>query len=371
MELNFSSLGELVYIGHYRPIHSTRIHNYCNSQWYLLVLGELVKNKVLTNAECWLICDQDLVFSQYGVTVRCFRDFTQMRKYRQHIDLLWVRGIHRNYLPILNHMRCRLRMFYAASKRLVPIDWPYYDLIFVDDERHILPASRIIPGATVKKVIKTTDPCIFKPLTNISKQFDLIMIGDMRTERKNFAALVEILHDDPSLKTVIVGAPEKEFVDQLNRIGTKITYIDYCTRDELNLLFNQTRITFLPYLLDAAPRVILESMAAGTPIVAHTGLFGGRDYIQSLVGILANPNKMLQAIHAILQGDHIVNPKKIFDQQFTPCMAAQKLAEILSEAIMAQGGAKPKDPPNRLKRLTNLHFFTEKKLKQYWGNPDL
>jgi hypothetical protein len=101
------------------------------------------------------------------------------------------------------------------------------------------------------------------------------MIGEMRAPRKNFAALARLLTLEPHLSALVVGEQTPQVIWQLSQTGAQVKFVRFCPREELNLMMNQARIGFVPNLLDAAPRVIQDFMAAGVP-ADHFGSVLGR-----------------------------------------------------------------------------------------------
>jgi glycosyltransferase involved in cell wall biosynthesis len=346
-----SSIGKLVLLGSINPYPRSRIDHFCNCQWSLLLLGELRMRGVLDSAEVWFASDTAFEFEKYGVHVRCFNGFEEMARASCPTDVLWVRGLCKPFIKTLNRMPARLRVYYAASKRLLPYRWNHFDLILVDDERHIGPVSRLGVSKRVDRVIKTTDPTIFRPLPQVAKRYDLCMIGEMRAPRKNFRALVRLLKADPQLSAQVVGAQTPEVMQELRDTGARVEFVKFCSRDELNRRMNQARIGFVPNLLDAAPRVILEFMAAGVPVLLNAAILGGRDYITPQTGVLASEVEFPTVIRRILGGELPLDPRAGFLNNFQPVKAANHLGTVLSRAMRECGRAAATSPPGLVRRL--------------------
>src|SRR5262245_45791214 len=210
------NLGRLVLLSYYNPYPSAKIHHFCTSQWYLLILEQLRRLGYLSGAEAWFVSDRPMEFMIHGVTVRCFESFDAMSRHAPSTDLLWVRGKCKAYVDVLSRMAARLRVYYPASKRFLNRDWSHFDVVLVDDERQVAPVTRLGAARFVHRVIKTADPAIFRPLDGVAKKYDLCMIGGMQLTRKNYAALVRLLASDPTLSAVVIGKKKPETVDLLN-----------------------------------------------------------------------------------------------------------------------------------------------------------
>jgi glycosyltransferase involved in cell wall biosynthesis len=360
------SLGKLVLLSYYNSYPSARIRHFCTSQWYLLVMEQLQKLGFLDHAEAWFVSDAAMEFVQHGVTVRCFESFDAMASASEPTDVLWVRGKCKAYVDVLNRMPARLRVYYPASKRFLTSDWNHFDVLLVDDARQVGPVSRLGAARSVHRVIKTADPEIFRPLDGVEKLYDLCMIGGMQLTRKNYGALVQVLKTDPSLSAVVIGKQVVDIVEQLKATGAVIRFIDFCGREDLNRVMNQSRIGFVPSLMDAAPRVILEFMSAGVPVLLNSAILGGRDYITPKTGVLAAEHEFAAAARRI-RDDHLkLNARKGFEENFRPEKAAEHLGTILSQAMQHSGRSRPMAPPGIFRRLTARPIMLSRKLARCW-----
>jgi glycosyltransferase involved in cell wall biosynthesis len=359
------SLGSLTLLAYYNSYPSARIHHFCTSQWYLLILQQLQRMGYLDRAEAWFVCDKELEFVQHEVTVRCFTSFEDMARRAVATDILWVRGKCKAYVSVLKRMPARLRVYYPASKRFLSRDWPHFDLVLVDDARQVGPVTRLGAAPIVRRVIKTADPDIFRPLPNVEKQYDLCMIGGMHLTRKNHEALVPLLKSDPTLTAVLVGKQKADTVERIRATGAKVHLIDFCGRQELNRVMNSARIGFVPSLMDAAPRVIMEFMAAGVPVLLNSAILGGRDYVTRETGVLAAESEFVRAaqqMRAASQSD----ARRGFEQSFQPEIAARHLGDILVEAMRVGGRPKSVRPPGWMRRVVTRPFFLKRRLARCW-----
>ncbi len=360
------SLRSLTLLAYYNSYPSSRIQHFCTGQWYLLVMEELQRLGYVDRAEAWFVSDVPQTFTMHNVTVRCFRSFTEMARASAATDVLWVRGKCGPYVEVLNAIPARLRVYYAASKRFVPLEWNHFDVLLVDDTRMVEPVRRLAGNSSVFKVVKTADPRIFRPLAGVAKRFDLCMIGGMHITRKNFDALVRVLCADPALSAVIVGKQTADLRQALDKTGSSIAYFDFLGREELNRVINECRVGFVPSVLDAAPRVIMEYLAAGVPVLLNAAVLGGRDYITPETGLLATVHEFSAAARQLLAGSNSLNPRKGFDEDFHPEKAARHLGEIMIAELDRRGRVEPARPPSLLRRLVSRPFMLRRRLARYW-----
>jgi glycosyltransferase involved in cell wall biosynthesis len=321
---------------------------------------------MLQQSEAWFVSDRAIEFVQHGVTVRCFRSFDEMAASARATDILWVRGKCKAYLSVLRRMRARLRVYYPASKRFLNQDWTHFDVLLVDDDRQIAPVTRLGGATFVRRVIKTADPNIFRPLAGIEKRYDLCMIGAMNLTRKNHNALVRLLVADPSLSAVVIGKQDPEIVAALRATGARLELIDFCGREDLNRFINQSRIGFVPSLMDAAPRVILEFMAAGVPVLMNSAILGGREYIIPETGLLVPESEFVQATQRMRSGRMPFDPRRGFEENFAPEKAARHFGGIVTQALQRLGRSSPIPAPGRLRQIISRPLFLRNRLARCW-----
>ncbi len=131
------------------------------------------------------------------------------------------------------------------------------------------------------------DTDIFYP-TDSPKQYDLIFVGRLE-EQKNIFALLDAVKmtTDVSLLIIGAGSQQKEVVSLIQN-EDRITYIERVPNHELAQLFNQSRAFILPSYYEGLPKVLLEAMACGLPVIG-TDVRGTREIIDHKAnGILAN-----------------------------------------------------------------------------------
>ncbi len=106
----------------------------------------------------------------------------------------------------------------------------------------------------------------FKPMP-CAKQFDLVYVGHM-IEIKNVRALLCAI-EGTKLSIAMIGDGElhKELQDRFGTLDGRIHWFGRVSNPELPQLLNQARAFVLPSLFEGQPRVMLEAMACGMPII--------------------------------------------------------------------------------------------------------
>ncbi|SDK21455.1 Glycosyltransferase involved in cell wall bisynthesis [Halovenus aranensis] len=91
-------------------------------------------------------------------------------------------------------------------------------------------------------------------------------------------------------RTIVAGQPEDQrYVNKIESTEDSLEYVGYTTKSQLKLLYRRADIFVFPTRTDVFPLVVLEAMAAGTPVVSTT-VGGIPEQVTSEVGILTQPN---------------------------------------------------------------------------------
>ena len=168
----------------------------------------------------------------------------------------------------------------------------------------------------------------FKPLAT-AKKFDLVFVGRVSPE-KNLPALLQALRQlDASIAIVggtnlTLDAPSRDNDEEakLKRdFGTldgRIHWIGRVKNEELPAILNQSRAFALSSLIEGQPRVLIEAMACGLPIIG-TKAPGIRGLIQhEATGYLCDTDadSIAAAISAVLSNPELMNRMGAKARQF-------------------------------------------------------
>lgn len=112
------------------------------------------------------------------------------------------------------------------------------------------------------------DTNIFKPNLSVEKIYDVIFIGRFEPQ-KNLINLLDALSATKlSVLMVGSGSQEDELKKKYNSLISDIKWKKNLPNPELPNYLNHARILALPSLYEGHPKVLIEAMAAGTPVVA-------------------------------------------------------------------------------------------------------
>ncbi len=123
------------------------------------------------------------------------------------------------------------------------------------------------------------DETLFLPVST-EKRYDLIFVGRLSSEKNLFALLDAVKQlDDVSMLLIGDGPQKSEIRTRITEIGDRVEHREKVPNDELPELYNQARASILPSLFEGMPKVLLEAMSCGVPVIG-TDVRGIREVIQ-------------------------------------------------------------------------------------------
>ena len=151
---------------------------------------------------------------------------------------------------------------------------------------------------------------------NTLKENRLISIGRLSQE-KGFLDLIDIMEElvkkDNTIKLDLVGDGNQhdEILEQIRKKGLQANIImyGYLSEDNINKLFEKSKIYIMTSYTESFGLVLLEAMNNGIPCIAYESAQGAREIINPKNGILVeNRNKelMIEEIIRLLKNDEII-----------------------------------------------------------------
>jgi len=333
-------------------VKRSALHDFLRSSVYVRLMTEMVAAGHLSHGEIWLLGDatDELTFGNLKVHLHTdCRDAIGKR-----IDILFVRGDHKCYLPLFKSSPAKRLLFYAASGRGIPRYWNQWHGILIDDIQQVPIVRRYYPGAYIGEFMKTAVPEVFHPLPNEKKQYDVCLVGDLLTARKNLGCIKEAIAVLPQVNFVICGKrADRDAIEQFSARPGQVACLGFIGQDELNQVYNRSRLGVLTSnKSDASPRVILEFMAAGLPVLANEQLCGIRKFLPPDAGRIAPADDFARVIPEMLATAEQYHPHQVFEERFCPPKMAADFARHV-DAVWKMPPAAPRPSwRGRLARLT-------------------
>ncbi len=343
----------LVMLIMHHVVERSAIDAFLASDMYVRIMAEMVKAGYCHNGEIWLWSTNNEQLQYKGVTVRLYTGFDNIIP--PGVDVIFVRSDRSYHLPVLRKIRSNTRLlFYPASGRGIPRRWRRWHGILMDDKRQEAIYRKYYPHSYLGVFMKTTSPETFYPIPEQKKKYDICVVGDLATARKNLGVIKDVIAALPEVKIVICGKKLNE--DILQELGARPGQVicqGFVPREELNIIYNSSKIGLVTSnKSDASPRVILEFMAAGLCQLSNIEVSGIKKFMLPEAGILAPAEDFVKLIPRMLKNYQQYQAYQVFRNNFMPSQAAADFARHVCAVMAVPDKAARPSLRGRLARIT-------------------
>ena len=279
-----------------------------------------------------------------GMPVRLFHcgpdltshDLAEELKNRPAPDILWVEGTH---LP--PYLKQIFDLSPASFKVIYSKDWkPWkvkglnrYHFCLVDEAWQIRKVKKHAPNVEAGVWDKLIDYETMHFPMQEEKRYDVCYVAYFR-RRKNHELLFRSLAElkDVSLRTLCVGDDRENRMEGMKQwtheLGIQVAFVGEVPKEEVNRLMNQCRMGVMCAEDDAAPRVILEYMAADLPVLVNKKLLAGARYVGPEAGMVVPPEKFAHGIRSILQNLDRYQPRRYYLEHFSKPKVVERFVRL-------------------------------------------
>lgn len=255
-------------------------------------------------------------------------------------DILWVEGP--DCPPYLQQI---LQLCPDSFKLVYSKDWrPWkikrldaYNLVLVDEISQANKIKKSYPNVHCGVWDKLIDyENTHYPIAT-EKIYDLCYIAYLR-ERKNHELLFHAMAklEDRSLTCVCIGADRNGRQAELEKMAVdlhlNVIFAGEVSKEEVNRYVNQSKIGVMCAVRDAAPRAILEYMAANVPVLVNAELLAGTRYVVPGTGIVCPPDEFHLGMRELFETYNTCAPRERYLEHFSASRAIAKFIEILTHA---------------------------------------
>lgn len=154
------------------------------------------------------------------------------------------------------------------------LEWISYrlaDLIIVtsfEDREYIITYHKI-KSDKIRIIPNGVDTELFNILDNVKKEPGRILFVARLIKQKNLFSLLEAMKYIEGVHLVIIGKGylKEELVHKAQSYKTNVTFIDKIRNEELPIEYNKSQLFILPSFFEGNPKVLLEAMACGLPVI--------------------------------------------------------------------------------------------------------
>jgi len=255
-------------------------------------------------------------------------------------DLIWVEGP--DYPPYLEQIfdQCpgSFKLVYSKDWRPEKIKkLSRYDLCLVDEEWEVEEVKRVCPNIQCAIWDKLIDYENTHYPLQLKKVYDICYIAYLR-ERKNHELLFRAMAKLPErkLRCVCIGDDRKgnraELENLIKELKLDVHFTGEVPKAEVNRYVNQSKIGVMCATLDAAPRAILEYMAADVPVLVNAELWAGSRYVGPSAGLVKSPEEFHLGIAELLDNGRHYAPRAYLLQHYSFEKVMEKFIHILRQA---------------------------------------
>ncbi|GEM_PF-459798 len=254
-------------------------------------------------------------------------------------DILWVEGTDH---PA--HLAALFDLFPRSFKVVYSKHWePWivehldrYDLCLIDDPDQAAQVHLRWPTVRCGVWDKLIDYAhTHRPLAR-EKTNDVCYVAYLRP-RKNHELLFRSLAAlGRRLRCVAIGDDRRGNRVVLERLAAElrldVEFTGGLDATAVNALVNRSRIGVMCSRRDAAPRAILEYMAADVPVLVNAELLAGARYVGPQAGLIRTPDQFASGIAEILDNPERFSPRTHFLANYSADQIVDRFVGLVSQA---------------------------------------
>lgn len=301
--------------------------------FYCLLAKSMVDQGFFDQSEVWIGGDESnegVVYESDGFKVRLFRSLENTTDYNP--DVLFTRGGYSEYIPVLERYKDAIKIYWCGGKNNVPVLPGKWDIILYTNEK-------LVPQFGSSKPVKMLKGAaeVFHPLEE-EKIYDLCYVANINRPVKNHKLLLDALRKiDKRLKVILVGETHDclpkypghatEMLKIARSLDHNISTPGHQAKEEVNRIMNQSKFGIICSEVSDSPRVLVEYLAAGIPVLCNKNLMDYSYYINNDTGAAFYPKDFADGIKMMHESYSKYNPHGYFKEHFTIKRITRRLYE--------------------------------------------
>ncbi|MFW6173368.1 MAG: glycosyltransferase [Elusimicrobiota bacterium] len=242
-------------------------------------------------------------------------------KYDFRPDIIFARGGFKGYDQVMKRNKGAFKIYYGAGKRFYPVSsFKKYHLILNDTKNQLKKTKSLFPRSNVQFMLKPAADNIFKPVNNVKKKYDIIQVANENKKRDIKGHAFAISHVPENMKFIKVGIALKKTKNK----NKHIIFTNWIPRKKIPMLYSQSKVAIVCCNnVDSAPRVLVEAMACGCPVLVLDSVnFWRNKYITEQTGKICSKKDFVASIkNMILKYNQYKSYKYYHDNLSLKCAA--------------------------------------------------
>jgi len=246
------------------------------------------------------------------------------------VDILFVRGYMKEYQTVIDQLSNAFTVYYPSGPYYCPSFVP--NLSFVEDPRHI-GTVKLKTGSNVELFKKS---CVSKYFSTNhyenKKQWDIAFVCCAPiAERKRLSLLFKTLRKLPDVSAIVIGLTDNKLIEEAK--GLNITWKGWTPRKEMGLVLSKCKIGLVLSTAkkDGCPRVIMEYLASGLPIVVSDETCCSSIYVNRQTGFTASDEELPKVIEECLEISNFLDIKNYFNTVLSMGCSVRHFAETMKK----------------------------------------
>jgi glycosyltransferase involved in cell wall biosynthesis len=248
---------------------------------------------------------------------------------------IFIRGNYNEYPDVLAKVDYGGLIYYAADSDFYPkcIDPKRIDLFLADEKSHAREIEEKYPGVKTHIFDKIIDESVFKPV-KAKKEFDICFTANFSPWKNHNLLCSQIKKSQTNPRVVFVGnllGQEQRVKTLAWKYGINAVFTGLVEPTEAAKFLSKSKLSVFPQELDANPRTLTESLAAGIPVVVNSEMTGGVRLVNNLTGVKTKPEKMHLAIKAMMKDYKKYKPDEYYKKELTNDKIIKRLISKISK----------------------------------------
>ena len=242
---------------------------------------------------------------------------------KQNFKYFFLRGNYNEFPAFIKQIKAEKIIYYAADSHFIPrvIDIKKIDLFFVDEKKYFKEIKLKSPKTVPWMIDKPIDEKIFKPKKE-KKVYDICYVANFRPWKNHNILFSEIykLNSQKKLKIACVGnlfMSSFEAKGLAHKYRLNIKYTGKLDAKKTADYIRKSKFTVVAGELDAAPRVLYESIACDVPILINSKISGGLHLINKKTGYKCDLYRFHKGLDYMLKNYKKFKPYEYFKEKLT------------------------------------------------------
>jgi glycosyltransferase involved in cell wall biosynthesis len=179
-----------------------------------------------------------------------------------------------------------------------------------------------------------------------SSDKNILFVGRL-TKQKNISSLLQAIQKIGKVKLTIVGEGplRRELSEYSNELGLNVRFEGYVPHDQLKGYYHAADVFVLPSLIEGHPKVLLEAMACGLPVIG-TNVEGTREIItHKYNGLLCgtDPPSIRTALKRLLEDPELAarlgeNARRLVAQEYDLKVLLSRETDLMADLVLSRTG---------------------------------